>query len=140
MCAQPELAKTAVEELLRYDSPVQLTSRLVMQPITIGEQDFQPGQFVSVMLGSANRDTAVFANADQLDITRKPNPHLAFGAGIHYCLGAPLARLEGQIAFTTLSRRFPNLRLADPTPRYRENYILRGLEALPVMGGLSRKV
>ena len=140
LCAQPELAKTAVEELLRYDSPVQLTSRLVMQPLTIGEQDFQPGQFVSVMLGSANRDTAVFANADQLDITRKPNPHLAFGAGIHYCLGAPLARLEGQIAFTTLSRRFPNLRLADPTPRYRENYILRGLEALPVMGGLSRKV
>ena len=132
LCAQPDLAKTAVEELLRYDSPVQMTSRLVMEPLTIGEQEFLPGSFVNLMLGAANRDTAVFENPHQLDITRKPNPHLAFGAGIHYCLGAPLARLEGQIAFTTLTRRFPNLHLTDETPQYRSNYILRGLESLPV--------
>ncbi len=130
LCAQPDLAKTAVEELLRYDSPVQLTSRLVTEPVAVGEQTLPAGSMVTFLLGAANRDTAVFANPDQLDITRKPNPHLAFGAGIHYCLGAPLARLEGQIAFTTLTRRFPHLQLADPTPCYRDNYVLRGLEFL----------
>ncbi len=129
---EPTLLRTAVEELLRYDSPVQMTSRIVLAPLTIRGKTLAKGQQVSFMLGAANRDPEVFANADRLDIQRKNNPHLAFGSGIHYCLGAPLARLEGQIAFETLLRRMPNLALATTTPVYRDNYVLRGLETLPV--------
>jgi cytochrome P450 len=84
------------------------------------------------MLGAANRDPAAFEQPNTLDIRRKKNLHLAFGNGIHYCLGAPLARLEGQIAFETLLRRLPNLHLATETPVYRDNYLLRGLSTLPV--------
>jgi cytochrome P450 len=84
------------------------------------------------MLGAANHDPARFDNPHQLDLSRQPNPHLAFGSGIHYCLGAPLARLEGQIAFATLLERMPDLRLEIDEPKYRDNFILRGLEALPV--------
>ncbi|CAN5759357.1 cytochrome P450 [soil metagenome] len=126
------LLKPAIEELLRYDSPVQMTSRLVMEGMEIRGQALARGQQVSFMLGAANRDPAVFANPDALDITRKANPHLAFGGGIHYCLGAPLARMEGQIALETLLRRLPNLALATGLPVYRDNYVLRGLETLPV--------
>jgi pimeloyl-[acyl-carrier protein] synthase len=128
----PALIKATIEELLRYDSPVQMTSRLVLEEMEIRGQHLRPGQQVSFMLGAANRDPAVFANPGMLDITRKNNPHLAFGGGIHYCLGAPLARLEGQIALETLLRRMPSLTLATETPVYRDNYVLRGLEALPV--------
>lgn len=129
---QPALIKLAVEELLRYDSPVQMTSRQAVEEMEMGGQVLQPGQQVSFMLGAANRDPAVFANPNELDITRKNNPHLAFGSGIHYCLGAPLARLEGQIAIETLLRRMPKLSLATDTAVYRDNYVLRGLETLPV--------
>jgi len=128
----PALLKAAVEELLRYDSPVQMTSRVALETVEIHGQTVQPGQQVSFMLGAANRDPAVFANPHGLDVTRKNNPHLALGSGIHYCLGAPLARLEGQIAIETLLRRMPNLALATATPVYRDNYVLRGLEALAV--------
>jgi cytochrome P450 len=130
---EPTLLRPAVEELLRYDSPVQMTSRIVLAPLTVRGKTLARGQQVSFMLGAANRDPEVFANADRLDIQRKNNPHLAFGSGIHYCLGAPLARLEGQIAFETLLRRLPNLALATTTPVYRDNYVLRGLETLPVV-------
>lgn len=129
---KPTLIKTAIEELLRYDSPVQMTSRIVLEPLEISGQVFERGREVSFMLGAANHDPAVFANPATLDITRKNNPHLAFGSGIHYCLGAPLARLEGQIALETLFRRMPNLALTTETPSYRDNYVLRGLEVLPV--------
>ena len=130
--ADPSLTKTAVEELLRYDSPVQLTSRIVLEEIDVDGQRILPGMQLSFMLGAANHDPAVFADPHTLDITRKPNPHLAFGSGIHYCLGAPLARLEAQIAFDTLLRRFPTLTLLEEDPPHRDNYLLRGLERLPV--------
>ena len=130
--ADPSLTKTAVEELLRYDSPVQLTSRIVLAEVDVDGQRIPPGMQLSFMLGAANHDPAVFADPHTLDITRKPNPHLAFGSGIHYCLGAPLARLEAQIAFDTLLRRFPTLTLLDDNPPHRDNYLLRGLERLPV--------
>ena len=130
--ADPSLTKTAVEELLRYDSPVQLTSRIVLEEIDVDGQRILPGMQLSFMLGAANHDPAVFADPHTLDITRKPNPHLAFGSGIHYCLGAPLARLEAQIAFDTLLRRFPTLTLLEEDPPHRDNYLLRGLEWLPV--------
>jgi cytochrome P450 len=128
----PSLSKGAVEELLRYDSPVQMTSRLILEEMEFGGRHFKRGQQISVMLGAANRDPAAFENPNVLDVTRKRNPHLAFGSGIHYCLGAPLARLEGQVAFETLLRRMPNLQLGAATPIYRDNYLLRGLETLPV--------
>jgi len=90
------------------------------------------------VIGSANRDESVFENADELDITREPNKHLAFGQGIHFCLGAPLARLEGEIAINTLLRRVPDLRLSGTTEslRWRPSMILRGLESLPVSFGV----
>jgi cytochrome P450 len=128
----PGLMKTAVEELLRYDSPVQATGRTVYEAVEIGGHKIAAGQYVNFMLGAANHDPARFENPDQLDLGRQPNPHLALGSGIHYCLGAPLARLEGQIAFATLLRRMPNLHLETDSPKYRDNFTLRGLESLPV--------
>jgi cytochrome P450 len=130
--SNPALIKTAVEELLRYDSPVQMTSRVVLEPIELAGHAFERGQQVSFMLGAANRDPAQFDDPGTLDLTRQPNPHLAFGSGIHYCLGAPLARLEGQIAINTLLQRMPNLKLTIDTPEQADNYLLRGLQALPV--------
>jgi cytochrome P450 len=93
---------------------------------------FKRGQQVGIMLGAANHDPSRFANAGILDITRDPNPHIAFGSGIHFCLGAPLARMEAQIAFATLARRLPNMRLVTDSPPYRDTYVLRGLRELPV--------
>lgn len=130
---EPALIKSAVEELLRYDSPVQMTSRIALEDMTWHGHTFHQGEQVSFLLGAANRDPAIFTNPHTLDITRHPNRHLAFSNGIHYCLGAPLARLEGQIAISTLLQRMPNLALATETPPdYRNNYTLRGLTALPV--------
>jgi cytochrome P450 len=126
------LMKTAVEELLRYDSPVQFTSRLNFEDVEIDGQVIPRGSAVGAMLGAANRDPARFADPDRLDITRADNPHMAFGNGIHYCLGAPLARMEGGIAFAALLRRLPKLALATDTPEYRETYVLRGLKSLPL--------
>jgi cytochrome P450 len=128
----PGLMKTAVEELLRYDSPVQATGRVVYADVEVGGYTLTPRHQVNFMLGAANRDPARFENPNKLDLSRQPNPHLAFGSGIHYCLGAPLARLEGQIAFATLLRRMPNLCLETDSPKYRDNFTLRGLESLPV--------
>jgi cytochrome P450 len=130
--AEPGLVGTAVEELLRYDSPVQLTSRMVLQDMEYEGFTFPRGSSVAFLLGAANRDPDQFPAPQQLDITRVNNRHLAFGGGIHYCLGAPLARLEGEIAFTTLARRMPGLRLATDEVVYNDNYALRGLAALPL--------
>ncbi len=126
------LMKTAVEELLRYDSPVQMTSRLVLEEIEYKGHTFPQNTQVAFLLGAANHDPARFENPSQLDITRQKNQHLSFGGGIHYCLGAPLARLEGEIAIKTLLRRLPSLKLATETPEYSDNYLLRGLKALPL--------
>jgi cytochrome P450 PksS len=131
----PALIKPAVEELLRFTSPVDLaTERYAREDVAIGGVTIPRGEMVFVALGSANRDERQFANPDALDIAREPNKHLAFGLGAHFCLGAPLARLEGQLAISTLLRRLPNLRLTRPPGqlRWRRGLLLRGLESLPV--------
>jgi cytochrome P450 len=130
--SDPELVKTAVEELLRYDSPVQATGRVAKEDLTIGELEVKAGQVVITVLGAANRDPRKFEEPDALDLGRTPNEHLSFGDGIHFCLGAPLARAEGQIAIGALVQRFPNLRPATETPEWGGTFILRGLKNLPV--------
>jgi cytochrome P450 len=127
----PGLLGTAVEELLRFDSPVQLTGRIAAQPIELGGQHIEAGQWVLPLLGAANRDPQHFAEPDRLDLTRNPNPHLGFGRGIHFCLGAPLARLEGQLAIGALVQKLRHLDLAG-TPVRRDQITLRGLRSLPV--------
>ena len=123
--------ETAVEELLRYDGPVQLTGRVPVEDCDFGGRAVPRFQPVIALLGAANRDPEIFAEPARLDLGRQPNQHFAFGRGIHFCLGAPLARLEGQIALGALVRRFPDLRLAGE-PRWRDQVVLRGLEALPL--------
>jgi cytochrome P450 len=132
LCRQPELVRTAVEELLRYESPAQATSRVALQELEIDGHRVQPYQMVMCIIGAANRDPEVFAEPDRLDIGREPNPHLAFGDGIHFCLGAPLARAEAQVALAALARRFPHLRPREEQADWGPNYILRGLKRLPV--------
>jgi cytochrome P450 len=131
----PDLIISAVEELLRYSSPVETsTQRWAGEDMELYGQVLPKGSMIIASLLSANIDSNEFADADQLDITRKENKHIAFGKGIHFCLGAPLARLEGQIAFNTLLRRLPNLSL-DGDPKdlvWRPNLLLHGLSSLPV--------
>jgi hypothetical protein len=129
--ADPGLAPTAVEELIRYDSPLQLFERTATEDTPIGGVTVRAGQKIAALLGAANRDPAVFADPDRLDVGRSPNPHLGFGAGIHYCLGAPLARVELQVALSTLLDRVPGLALAGEPVR-RPEFVIRGLSALPV--------
>jgi cytochrome P450 PksS len=132
----PALAGSAIEELLRYTSPLDIASvRLVREEVAIGKVALPRGELVLPVLGSANHDEAQFPDPETLDLTREPNKHLAFGQGAHFCLGAPLARLEGQIALTTLFRRFPHLRLAESPEslRWRKGLIIRALERLPVV-------
>lgn len=128
----PALMEGAVEEMLRFDSPVQATSRFVLEDVELDGHAVKSGQQVIALLGAANRDPEQFDEPDRLDITRKENRHVAFGQGIHYCLGAPLARLEAPIAFQALLERFPNLRLANERPQPGDNLILHGLKTLPV--------
>jgi cytochrome P450 PksS len=131
----PGLIKPAVEELLRYTSPVETaTERYAREDVTVAGVTIPRGEMVFPVIASANRDERQFPNPDKLDLTREPNRHLSFGLGAHFCLGAPLARLEGQIAINTLLRRAPDLRLAvlpEALP-WRRGLVLRGLEALPV--------
>ncbi len=126
----------AVEELLRYDSPAQLVRRLVTTEIEIGGKCITPGTVAIVLIGAANRDPEVFPNPDVLDITRSGVSHVSFGHGIHYCLGAPLARAEASIAIPTLLRRFPRLELATESPVWRPTFTFRSLEALPVIANV----
>ena len=128
----PSLTERAVEELLRWDSPVQLTMRIPTEAIDFDGVRFEKHQAVVTVLGAANHDPEAFDRPDVLHLDREPNEHLAFGHGIHFCLGAQLARLEGQVALRELARRFPNLRLAADRPRWRRLTFLRGVEALPV--------
>jgi cytochrome P450 len=128
----PGLIASAVEELLRYDGPVQRTARIPSEDVTIGGRTIGKGEMVLPFIGAADRDPAQFPDPDRLDLTRADNRHIAFGWGIHFCLGAPLARIEGQIAINTLLQRLPKLALATDTPQYRQSLTLRGLSALPV--------
>ena len=128
----PPLIGSAVEELLRYDGPVQRTARIPSAAVTIGGRTIEAGEMVMPFIGAADRDPAHFPDPDRLDIARSDNRHIAFGLGIHFCLGAPLARLEGQIAINTLVRRLPKLALATDRPEYRQSLTLRGLKTLPV--------
>lgn len=129
--ADHELLPTAVEELLRFDTPLQLFERWVLEDSQICGVAVPKGAELGLMFGSSNRDPDVFADPDRLDLARDPNPHISFGAGIHFCLGAPLARLEMQIAFETILRRMPRLELL-AEPEWKPTYIIRGLKSLPV--------
>ena len=128
----PSLVESAVEELLRYAGPVQCTARVATDDVEIGGKTIEKGQLVFTMLAAANRDPDHFPDPERLDITRKNNHHVAFGSGIHSCLGQPLARLEAQIAFGTLARRIPNPRLATDDLEWCPSFILRGVKSLPI--------
>jgi cytochrome P450 PksS len=126
---------SAIEELLRYTSPLDLASlRFAREDLQIDAVRIPRGDLVLAVLGSANHDETQFLDPETLDLTREPNRHVAFGQGVHFCVGAPLARLEGQIALTTLFQRFPDLRLScsPQSLRWRKSLIVRGLEELPV--------
>ncbi len=135
LVAEPGLARNATEELLRYDAPVQLTARVALEPVEIGGTGVEEGTWVNFMLGSANRDETVFERADQLDIRRDVGRIMSFGMGIHFCLGAPLARMEGEIAFATLARQFPGLQLVSDTVHWRPGAVFHGLQELPLRLG-----
>jgi cytochrome P450 len=128
----PSVVRSGVEEMLRFVSPVQLTGRTMLQDIELGDARIEAGQFVMLLLGSANRDPLAFDEPDKFDVTRTPNNHLGFGFGIHHCLGAPLARMETEVALSSLIRRAPKLALAGETVTYKANVILRGMESMPV--------
>ncbi len=127
----PEWVKAAVEEMMRFDTPLQLFRRWVLADMDYKGFALRQGQEVALLFGAANRDPAQFDQPNRLDITRADNPHISFGLGIHYCLGAPLARLELQTAIATLMRRLPDLRLTY-TPEFRDSYVIRGLRNLIV--------
>jgi len=126
----PDWIKGAVEELMRFESPIQTTTRQLAEDVTWGSQTMREGEIVLLVLGAANRDPEQFRDPDRLDITRADNRHLAFGAGIHFCVGAPLSRLEAQIVIPMLLRRMPNLQLADGPPEWRRLESWRGLTKL----------
>ena len=135
----PVLIQSAVEELLRYESPSQHTGRIARQDVQIGGREIKKGQAVMAIMAAANRDPARFPDPDQLILDRKDNKHLAFGWSNHFCFGAPLARMEGQIAFETLLRRLPHLELTPGSLTWRNNSGLRGLMALPVTFAATEK-
>ncbi|MBM4270244.1 MAG: cytochrome P450 [Deltaproteobacteria bacterium] len=126
----PSLAKSAIEEMLRYDSPIQATDRVVLEPLELHGRRLAKGDVVGLLLGAANRDPARFADPDRLDVGREDNAHLAFGHGVHFCLGAQLARLEGQIAITRLLERFPDLDGERAPKTWKRSLVLRGLTSL----------
>jgi cytochrome P450 len=128
----PELISSAVEEFLRYDSPVQVTDRRATRPTRIGDYELQPGEYAILVLGSGNRDPDAFETPDRLDLGRRDNRHLSFSAGGHFCLGAQLARAEAQIALRTLLERFPDFAGSPDPPAWRASFVLRGPEALPL--------
>jgi pimeloyl-[acyl-carrier protein] synthase len=128
----PNLLPTAVDEMLRYDGPAQIAARIVTQELELHGKQMTPGQVVFCTLGAANHDPERFPDPDRFDAGRTPNRHLAFGLGIHYCLGAPLAVTEARIAFETLLRRFPEPEAQFETPDFGPSFILRGLNSLPI--------
>ncbi|RZQ62118.1 cytochrome P450 [Amycolatopsis suaedae] len=129
----PAALDTAVEEIIRFDAPLQLFERTATTEVEIAGYRVAPGEKIAALLGAAARDPLVFADPDRLDVRRSPNPHLGFGAGIHFCLGAPLARVEIAAALSALSNRLPGLHLAEDPPR-RPEFVIRGYQRLPVAG------
>ena len=130
---KPEMIRSAVEELLRFESPVQFTARVLKEDIEVCGQRIPKGWTILCMLGAANRDPKQFKEPNQLNLGRLNNQHLAFGAGLHFCIGAQLARLEGQLAILNLVQRFPEMKLAGPRPEWASTFGLRGLNSLPVI-------
>lgn len=132
---EPTLMPTAVDEMLRYESPTNMVARITVEPWTLGDLVVPPGEVLYCLIGAANHDPAVFDEPDRFDIRRGPNPQLSFGGGVHYCVGAPLARLEAELAFAALLRRWPDLQLTDAEPRWRPMINLRGLQTLGLRPG-----
>ena len=132
LASNPETLNSGIEELLRFNSPTQHTGRVAPEDVLLGGKEIRQGQSVTIVVGAANRDPLRFSEPDTLDLTREDNRHLAFGWAAHYCLGAPLARLAGQIAFTVLTKRLENIALGDGKPRWREMAAMRGLTFLPL--------
>lgn len=130
--SQPALLELAIEEMLRYDNPVQITYRSALEDANIHGKLIRKGDLVNSIIGSANRDPQRFSNPDRFDITRNEGRHLGFGLGIHFCIGAPLVRLEAEVVFETLLRRFPQISLWTETLEWQEHPIFRGLKSLPV--------
>jgi cytochrome P450 len=132
---KPALGPSAVEELLRFDGPTPAMVRIAREALRIGEQQVGKGDRLFLMINAANRDPGQFREPDRLDLGRADNRHLAFGHGIHFCLGAPLARLEGQLALPALLARFPGLRLRGSAPEWLDSLVFRGMRSLPVALG-----
>lgn len=133
--SQPrEIADTAVEEFLRFDAPLQMFDRTATENTQLGGVEIKAGEKIAALIGSANRDESVFERADEMDLKRDPNPHIGFGAGIHFCLGGPLARLEMSISLPALCERFPNMELASEPVR-RPTFVLRGYESVAINAG-----
>ncbi|MGA3000638.1 MAG: cytochrome P450 [Acetobacteraceae bacterium] len=129
----PALIPNAIEEVLRYESPVQAVARTVAEPIEFGGIEFGKGDLIVALIGAANRDPEVFPDPDRMDVTRERLRPLSFGGGIHFCIGAQLARIEAEVVFSTLLRRMPDLQLVEvAAPQWRESFTLRGLTILPV--------
>ena len=135
LVADPSLAESAVEEYLRYDGPSGALARVAAADLELGGKTIREGQRLFAFMNSANRDPEAFADPDRFDIGREPNVHLTFGHGIHFCLGAPLARLEAQIAATRLAERLPDVRLSGGDPEWHDSLILRGVKRLPLQLG-----
>jgi hypothetical protein len=133
LVSRPELIESAVEEMLRYDAPVQWTTRVTREPIELGGKTIPSGMIVLGCLGAANRDPRKFTDPDRFDVQRSENKHIAFGIGIHFCLGAALARMEAQIALAQLVKRFPRMRLAPHKLRWMTGLTFRGVKSLPVI-------
>ena len=129
---ESELERSAVEELMRYDGPIQMVERITLEPVDVGGHDIPAGRIVILLTAAANRDPAVFAEPNRLDLGRSPNAHVGFGGGAHFCLGAALARMEGRIAIAALARRFPRIRLLESKPQWRPSFTIRGLKELPL--------
>jgi len=128
----PDLMDAAVEELLRYDTPVQVDARTVLEDVDIGGRHIAKGQGIILLLGAANHDPEVFSAPEQLDLTRRGTTNLSFGRGLHHCLGALLARAEARLAFAGLLERFNDMHLLTESPPFKDNVVLRGLRALPI--------
>jgi cytochrome P450 len=128
----PDLMETAVEEMLRYDTPVQLDFRTALEEVEVGGRRIARGQGIMLLLGAANHDPAVFEHPERFDITRRDASHLSFGRGVHHCLGAQLARTEARLVFTGLLERFRDIRLLTAQPSFKDNVVLRGLRTLPL--------
>jgi cytochrome P450 len=135
LVADRSLARSTAEEALRFEPPVQLTGRVAREPLELAGYELPAGSWVTTVLAAANRDPAAWPDPDRFDIRRTAGRTMSFGMGIHFCLGAPLARLEGEIAFAALAREFPGLSLVNETPRWRPGVVFHGLHELPVNPG-----